>query len=106
MCLVALTEARHSKETLTTTTPLLTYITEFQLVFAKKDFDILPECCKWDHTIELIYRVESKSSKVYPLFLLEQAKLNTFLKENLCTRRIWPSKFPIVAPVFFIKKKR
>ena len=97
--------ARCSKETLTATTPLLTYITEFQLVFAKEDFDILPECRKWDRAIELISRAESKLSKVYPLFLLEQAELNTFLKENLHTRWIWSSKSPIAAPVFFIKKK-
>jgi len=77
--------ARCSKETLATTSPLPTYIVEFQSVFAKEDFDILPKHCKWDHTIELIPRAESKSSKVYPLSLLEQAELNTFLEENLHT---------------------
>jgi len=35
--------ARYSKKTLTTATPLPAYVTEFQSVFAKKDFDILPE---------------------------------------------------------------
>jgi len=97
--------ARHSKETLTTTSPLPAYVTEFQSVFTKKDFDILPEYRKWDHTIELIPGAEPKLSKVYPLSLLEQAKLDAFLEENLRTGRIWPSKFPIAAPVFFIKKK-
>jgi len=43
--------------------------------------------------------------KVYPLFLLEQAKLDAFLEKNLCTRCIQLSKSPIAAPVFFIKKK-
>ena len=57
-------------------------------MFAKEDFDILPEHCKWDHTIELIPGVEPKSSKVYPLSLLEQAELDVFLEENLHTRRI------------------
>ena len=57
-------------------------------MFAKKDFDILPEHRKWDHAIELIPRAESKSSKVYPLSPLEQAELDTFLKENLHTRQI------------------
>jgi len=55
-------------------------------VFAKKDFDILPEHRKWDHAIELIPRAEPKSSKVYPLSLLEQAELDAFLEENLHTR--------------------
>ena len=81
------------------------YITEFQSVFAKEDFDILPEHRKWDHTIKLIPRAEPKSSKVYPLSLLEQEELDAFLEENLYTGRIQPSEFPIAAPVFFIKKK-
>jgi len=74
-------------------------------VFAKEDFDILPEHRKWDHTIELIPGAEPKSSKVYPLFPLEQTELDAFLEENLRTGRIRPSKSPIAAPVFFIKKK-
>ena len=98
-------EARRSKETLAAATLLPTYVTKFQSVFAKEDFDILPEHCKWDHAIELIPRAEPKSSKVYLLSLLEQEELDTFLEENLCTGRIRPSKSPIAAPVFFIKKK-
>jgi len=38
--------ARSSKETQATTTLLPAYITEFQSIFAKKDFDILLEHCK------------------------------------------------------------
>jgi len=97
--------ARRSKETQATTTPLSAYVAEFQSVFAKEDFDILPEHRKWDHAIELIPRVEPKSSKVYPLSLLEQTELDAFLEENLRTGQIRPSKSPIAAPVFFIKKK-
>ena len=74
-------------------------------MFTKEDFDILPEHRKWDHAIELIPGAEPKLSKVYPLSLLEQAELDTFLEENLCTRQIRPSKSPIAALVFFIKKK-
>jgi len=74
-------------------------------VFAKEDFDILPEHHKWDYAIKLIPGVEPKSLKVYPLSPLEQVELNAFLEENLCTRQIRPSKSPIAAPVFFIKKK-
>jgi len=77
----------------------------FESVFAKEDFDILPEHRQWDHAIELILGSEPKSSKVYPLSPVEQKKLDTFLEENLRTRRICPSKFPMAAPVFFIKKK-
>ena len=98
-------EARRNKETQATTTLQPAYIMEFQSVFTKEDFNILPEHCKWDHAIELTPGVEPKLLKVYSLSLLEQAELDTFLEENLCTRRIRLSKSPIAAPVFFIKKK-
>jgi len=74
-------------------------------VFVKEDFDILLEHRQWDHTIELVPGSEPKSSKVYPLSLVEQKKLDSFLEENLHTGRIRPSKSPMAAPVFFIKKK-
>jgi len=77
----------------------------FESVFAKKDFDILPEHRQWDHAIELIPGSESKLSKVYPLSPVEQKELDSFLEENLRTGRIHPSKSPMAAPVFFIKKK-
>jgi len=88
-----------------TTTQLPAYIVKFQSIFAKEDFDILLEHHKWDHVIKLTPRVEPKSSKVYPLSPLEQEELDAFLEENLHTRRIQPSKSPITAPIFFIKKK-
>ena len=81
------------------------YAKEFESVFAKEDFNILPEHRQWDHAIELIPGLEPKSSKVYPLSLVEQKELDSFLEENLHTRRIRPSKSPMAAPVFFIKKK-
>jgi len=74
-------------------------------VFAKEDFDIFPEHRQWDHAIELISGSEPKSSKVYPLSPVEQKELDSFLEENLYTRRIHSSKSPMAAPVFFIKKK-
>jgi len=77
----------------------------FEPAFAKEDFDILPEHRQWDHTIELIPGSEPKSSKVYPLSPVEQKELDSFLEENLRTGRICPSKSPMAAPVFFIKKK-
>ena len=77
--------ARCSKETHAATAPLPAYVAEFQSVCAKEDFDILLEHRKWDHAIELISGAEPKSSKVYSLSPLEQAELDTFLEENLCT---------------------
>jgi len=97
--------ARRSVETQAAATPLPAYVVEFRSVFTKEDLDILPEHRKWDHAIELTPGVEPKSSKVYPLSPLEQVELDAFLKENLCTGRIRPSKSSIAAPMFFIKKK-
>jgi len=77
----------------------------FESVFAKEDFNILLEHRQWDHAIKLIPGSEPKSSKVYPLSPVEQKELDSFLEENLCTGRICLSKSPMVAPVFFIKKK-
>jgi len=97
--------ARRSAEAQAAATPLPAYVMEFLSVFAKEDFNILPEHRKWDHAIELTSGAEPKSLKVYPLSLLEQAELDAFLKENLHTEQIQPSKSPMAAPVFFIKKK-
>jgi len=62
------------------------YTKRFELVFAKKDFDILLKHRQWDYTIELIPGSEPKSSKVYPLSPVEQKELDSFLEENLRTR--------------------
>jgi len=80
-------------------------VREFESVFAKEDFDVFPEHRQWDHAIELILGSEPKSLKVYPLSLVKQKELDSFLEENLRTGRICPSKSPMAAPVFFIKKK-
>jgi len=71
----------------------------FESVFAKEDFDILPEYRQWNHTIELILGLEPKSLKVYPLSLVEQKELDSFLEKNLYTRQIHPSKSLMAAPV-------
>jgi len=78
--------ARCSAEAQAAATPLPTYVVEFRSVFAKEDFNILPEHRKWDHAIELTPGAEPKSSKMYPLSPLEQAELDAFLEENLRTR--------------------
>jgi len=97
--------ARRASETRKGLLTLPDCVKGFESVFAKEDFDILPEHRQWDHAIELILGSEPKSSKVYPLCLVEQKELDSFLEENLRTGRIRPSKSPMAAPVFFIKKK-
>jgi len=74
-------------------------------VFSKESFDALPESKKWDHAVKLIPGEKASNCKVYPLAPTEQKELNQFLKENLQTGQIHPSKSLMASPVFFIKKK-
>jgi hypothetical protein len=74
-------------------------------VFSKESFDNLPEPKPWDHAIELVAEAKPRSCKVYPLAPSEQKELDAFIKENVDSGRIRPSKSPMASPVFFIKKK-
>ena len=78
---------------------------DFRDVFAKESFDRLPPRRPWDHAIELKENVEPPGVKLYPLSLNEQKEMDAFLTEHLESGRIRPSKSPIAAPVFFVKKK-
>ena len=82
------------------------YLCKFYSVFSKESFDDLPESKLWDHAIELVPdATNSKSCKVYPLSVTEQKELDAFLKENLDSGQIQPSKSLMASPVFFVKKK-
>jgi hypothetical protein len=74
-------------------------------VFAKESFNSLPEHRQWDHAIEIVSDAKIPNRKLYPLSVEEQAQLDAFLEENLSSGRISPSKSPIAALFFFIKKK-
>jgi len=95
----------HSAETQNPTIHLLEYTQGFEFVFTKNSFDVLPEHYYWDHTIKLILGSDPKLLKIYPLSPVEKTKLDIFLEKNLYTGCIYPSKSPIAALVFFIKKK-
>ena len=51
---------------------------EFADVFAKKDFEKLPEHRSWDHAIELAPGFKPVDCKVYPLNPQEQIALDKF----------------------------
>jgi transposase InsO family protein len=78
---------------------------DYEDVFAKESFDSLPEHRKWDHAIELVGDPQSPTRKLYPLSPAEQSQLDEFIKENLESGRIRPSKSPMASPFFFVKKK-
>src|SRR5260221_3552847 len=78
---------------------------DFRDVFCKEAFDKLPPQKAWDHAIDLTPRTELPCSQMFPLSPAEQKELDDFLQENLVNSHIHPSKSPMGAPVFFIKKK-
>ena len=74
-------------------------------MFSKESFNELPERKQWDHAIDLKPESQPFSTKVYLMSPIEQKELDDFLKENLLSGCIRPSKSPMVSPVFFVKKK-
>src|SRR6266436_8095285 len=78
---------------------------DFRDVFSKEAFNELPPWKAWDHTIDLSPGTELPHSRTFPLSPAEQKELDDFLWENLVNGCIHPSKSPMRAPVFFIKKK-
>jgi hypothetical protein len=64
-------------------------------VFSEMAFDSLPEQRKWDHAIELECEPSPGFCKVYPMTLMEQTEMDTFLEEALATGRIRQSKSPL-----------
>src|SRR5258707_4621815 len=77
----------------------------FRDVFSKDAFDELPPWKVWDHAIDLSPGTELPCSWTFPLSPAEQKELDNFLWENLVNGCIHPSKSPMGAPVFFVKKK-
>src|SRR5882762_7584875 len=78
---------------------------QFKKVFDKDSFDELPPKRPWDHAIELKPGSKPYAGKVYNLTLDEQKQLESFLNDNMQSGHIRPSKSPMAAPFFFIKKK-
>src|SRR5258705_13291011 len=78
---------------------------DFRDVFSKEAFDKLPPQKAWDHAIDLTPGTELPHSWTFPLSPAEQKELDNFLRENIANGHIHPSKSPMGAPVFFIKKK-
>lgn len=75
------------------------YIRPFTHLFNKKTFEKLPERTEWDHEIQLMQEApKDLGGKTYDMTIKEQGELREFLKENLESGRIRPSKSPYAAP--------
>jgi hypothetical protein len=65
-----------------------TALHSYEDVFSETAFDTLPQCQKWDHTIELECEPSPGFQKVYPMMLTEQTEMDAFLEEALATGHI------------------
>src|SRR5258708_921228 len=98
-------EAQKAEESRPPKNMVLAQYHDFRDVFSKEAFDELPLWKAWDHAIDLTPGTELPRSQTFPLSPAEQKELDNFLWENLVNSHICPSKSPMGAPVFFIKKK-
>src|SRR3954467_13030861 len=99
-------EAEMKKEKKTTEEIMLTHYHDFiKDICSKESFNELPPRKPWDHMIKLTPGSQPIDCKIYPLSSEEQQQLDEFLKENLESGRIRPSKSLMASPFFFIKKK-
>src|SRR5258705_819190 len=78
---------------------------DFTDIFSEEAFTHLPPRKVWDHAIELHPDAKLPRGRTFPLSPTKQKELDEFLQENLANGQICPSKSPIRAPVFFVKKK-
>ena len=78
---------------------------DYKDVFNKVMTEQFPESQPWDHAINLKEDFVPSDCKVYPMTLLEQAKLDKFINKNLAKGYIRPAKSPMASPFFFISKK-
>lgn len=99
---LAASEDQQRRELFEKTVPLA-YKDHFD-IFSAGSFNQLPPSRPWDHAIELTKDFKPVRAKVYPLTKAEQDELEIFIKENLATGRIVPSKSPMSSSFFFVKK--
>ena len=79
---------------------------EYGDVFSKKKSERMPTRKPYDHAIEFEENASlPKPAKLYPMSPMERNSLDQWIDEELRKGYICPSKSPIAAPVFFVKKK-
>jgi len=82
------------------------HLWEFGDVFSKKRSKRMPARKPYDHSIE--FKKEHTlpwAAKLYPLSPKEKNSLDEWITEELRKGYICPSKSPVAASVFFVKKK-
>ena len=81
------------------------WLHEYGTVFSKTKSERMPTRKPYDHAIEFEEGAKlPKPAKIYPLSPKECNSLNEWINEELRKGYIRPSKSPIAAPFFFVKK--
>lgn len=79
---------------------------DFGDVFSKRASERLPVRKPYDHAVEFIDGASlPRPARNYSLSPEERNSLDEWIQENLAKGYIRPSKSPLAAPVFFVKKK-
>lgn len=87
------------------TTRVPSWVHQFRKVFSKSKSERMPERKEYDHPIDFVEDAKlPPPSKIYPLAPAERDALKDWLKEELRKGYIRPSKSPVAAPFFFVKK--
>ena len=82
-----------------------TEYSDFSDVFLEKKASILPEVTKLNqYAIELQEGQQPSYGPIYSLRPIELKTLKTYIEINLVNSFIWPSKSPVGAPIFFVRK--
>lgn len=81
------------------------WLHEYGDVFSKTKSECMPERKPYDHPIDLVEGASlPKPAKVYPLSPNGRNSLDNWIDEELKKGYIRPSKSPVAAPFFFVKK--
>jgi hypothetical protein len=79
---------------------------KWEKVFSEEEAKRYPQHQPWDIAIDLVEDApKMMDCKIYPLTLVEQGKLEEYVKENLEKGYIRPSKSQYSSPFFFVGKK-
>jgi hypothetical protein len=79
---------------------------KWKKVFSEEEAKQFPQHQPWDITVDLVEGApKTLDCKIYPLTLVEQGKLDEYIKENLEKGYIRPSHLQYSSPFFFVGKK-
>jgi hypothetical protein len=74
-------------------------------MFEKKNANTLPKHRTYDYTIDIEEKMQPPFGPIYKLSQNKLANFHEYINKNVEKRFIQHSKFPVGAPIFFVKRK-